>query len=286
MEEAAGDPVKKTQLIKDIVGSIARIPDPIKRSLYVKECAFVMGVEEPILVEETNRTVTQLLGKKRQQRQRGEARAEKAQREQFLKPVNPGQEEGTASKSLSSRQEGIELQEKEIIRVLIAHWGKMFDQEEQLTVEAYILGNLEEVIDDFRNELYSRILQECLQKLVNKEALSTSFFVNHPDQEISQLAIGLIHSPYEYSPNWMNIHDLPLQSQLEPERNFKQESISVVYMYKIRKADQMMVENQERIRKAQEEKDEAEMMNLLRVQQKLKQMRNDLAAQFKTVVLK
>ena len=280
MEEAAGDPIKKTKLIKDIVGSIARIPDPIKRSLYVKECAFVMEVEENILVEETNRMVTELLRKKRYQRPRAQ--------DNFLKPVETQASTDTTSQagSTTSKTSGIELQEREIVRVLVTHCGKLFDPEDELTVEAYVLSNIEEVIDEFRNELYGKIIKACLQKLIDEEPLRTTFFTNHADPEISRLAIDLVHSPFEYSANWKNMHDLPLQNQPDPEQNFKNDSISVVYLYKIKKADQMMLDNQESIRQAQEAGDDTECLRLLRVQRKLQQMRNELAAQFKTVVIK
>ncbi len=290
MEEAAGDPIKKTRLIKDIVGSIARIPDPIKRSLYVKECAFVMQVEESILVEETNRTVTEMLRKKRQRRQRGEEPREQNQREQFLKPVeqqsSEAQADNKSSQTAASPTKGVELQEREIVRVLISHAGKIFDAEENLTVEAYVLSNIQEVIDEFQHELYQQVVRECLERTIAQQPLSTQYFVNHSDQKISRLAIDLLQSPFEYSPNWIELHNLPLQNQLDPEENFKKDSINVVFLYKIKKADQMMIENQERIRKAQDSKDHDKIMTLLRVQQKLSQLRNELAAQFQAVVLK
>lgn len=290
MEEAADDPVKKANLIKDIVGSIARIPDAIKRSLYIKQCASVMGIDEDILIQETNNTGNELLRKKRQSKQRAEARkAYQQQREPFLKPI---QQEQQSDQAASDTQEGapkltgMQFQEREIVRVLISHCGKIFDQEDQLTVEAYVLSNIEEVINDFQNKDYEKIVKECLHKLVNKQGITTSYFVNHSDETIRQLAIDLIHSPYEYSPNWEKMHGHPLQNQLDPEENFKLDSINVVYLYKIKKAEQMMEANQQKIKLAQQEKDEAKMMTLLRVHQKLTQMRNDLAAQFKAVILR
>lgn len=48
-EEAAHDPIRKAETVRDIVGSIARIPDRIKREIYVQECASLMGVSEGVL---------------------------------------------------------------------------------------------------------------------------------------------------------------------------------------------------------------------------------------------
>ena len=48
-KEAANDPIKKAELIRDMVASIAKIPDAIKRELYVQECASIMQVSEQVL---------------------------------------------------------------------------------------------------------------------------------------------------------------------------------------------------------------------------------------------
>ncbi|MDM9632533.1 DNA primase [Robiginitalea aurantiaca] len=47
--EAANDPIRKAETVRDIVGSIARIPDRIKREIYVQECASLLGVSEGVL---------------------------------------------------------------------------------------------------------------------------------------------------------------------------------------------------------------------------------------------
>ena len=64
LKEAGDDPVKKAGVIKDIVDSIAKIPDPIIRGLFVRECAKVVGVEEELLVAETNKRVGRAFKKK------------------------------------------------------------------------------------------------------------------------------------------------------------------------------------------------------------------------------
>ncbi len=48
-KEAKHDPIKKAELIRDMVNSIAKIPDPIKREVYIKECAGIMDISEEVL---------------------------------------------------------------------------------------------------------------------------------------------------------------------------------------------------------------------------------------------
>jgi DNA primase len=59
VEEAAGDPVKKADTVRDMVESISKIPDAIKQEIYVQECARIMEVSETVLYN----TLAQILKK-------------------------------------------------------------------------------------------------------------------------------------------------------------------------------------------------------------------------------
>ncbi len=48
-KEAANDPIKKAELIRNMVASIAKIPDVIKREVYIRECASIMQISEEVL---------------------------------------------------------------------------------------------------------------------------------------------------------------------------------------------------------------------------------------------
>lgn len=59
MNEAKNDPIKKADLIRDMVASISKIPDRIQREVYVQECARIMDISEQVLVS----TLAQLIQK-------------------------------------------------------------------------------------------------------------------------------------------------------------------------------------------------------------------------------
>jgi len=48
-EGAKNDPIKKAETIRDIVNSIAKIPDRIKTEIYIQECARIMDISEEVL---------------------------------------------------------------------------------------------------------------------------------------------------------------------------------------------------------------------------------------------
>ncbi|KAA6307459.1 DNA primase, partial [termite gut metagenome] len=63
LEEAGKDPIKRAELIGDIVRSISVIPEPIVRSVYVKECSQLLHVEEKLLVSEIAKQTRKLTEK-------------------------------------------------------------------------------------------------------------------------------------------------------------------------------------------------------------------------------
>jgi DNA primase len=59
MKDAKNDPIKKADLIRDMVTSISKIPDRIQREIYIQECSRIMDISEQVLVS----TLAQMLNK-------------------------------------------------------------------------------------------------------------------------------------------------------------------------------------------------------------------------------
>lgn len=49
VKEASDDPIKRADTVRDIVNSIAKIPDRIKKEIYIQECAQIMNISEAVL---------------------------------------------------------------------------------------------------------------------------------------------------------------------------------------------------------------------------------------------
>ena len=285
LSEVKGDPVKKAGLVRDIVDSIARVPDPFKRSFYVKECARVMELEEEVLVTETNKAVRQILQKRQFDKQKNA--------EPKLHIVPEGDQAGSASPDVEvlppqparARVTGHEFQERDIARLLVASGGEMYDPQENITVAEFILSNIEEVLEDFDNPLYQRIAKEALQLLVDKQLISPQHFIGHKEQVISELAVDLLHTPWEYSPGWEE-RELYLTSQKIPEKNFTKDSVSALMQFKLRKVIRLCEKNQQRMKELKDSGDASQLMTLMKVQTRLIEMRNELAKKLGTVVLK
>lgn len=193
MGEVKNDPIKKAELIKEIVESIALIPEPIFRSVYVKECSRIMDMDEQILLTELNKIRSKKFNEKRNQPIQS---SQNSSVEEDL--VIEGKREHTIAST--------DPQERKIIEFLINYGDKniMVDSEDQEGTSIQIescLANLiiaelqqDDIVMD--NTLYNRIYNEYVYKLQKDDILDNKYFFNHEDNAISSLTIDLISSPY------------------------------------------------------------------------------------------
>jgi DNA primase len=182
------------------------------------------------------------------------------------------------------RKSDHEFQERDIARILVEAGHQIYDEKENMTVAEFVLGNIEEVLEDFDNKEYLLIAKEAMQLVLDKKPFSTQFFIGHNNQTISELAVDLLHSPFEYSPGWAE-RELFLTSQKMPELNFNNDSLSALLQFKLRKIIRLGEKNQLQMKTLPPD-DASQLMLLMKVQMKLIEMRNELMKQLGMVVLK
>lgn len=192
--EAENDPVKRANLINDIVRSISVIPDGIMRSVYIKNCSGMLDIDEKILYQETNKI--------RNKRARQKYKKEQGHREKEEK-----NNQNLTTLPSFIQQVYSETQEKEIIRLLLQYGEKelytykddKYEDPKSLSVAQYII---KEILNDeleFKNLIYKKIFEEYLEALNKGEHPDKNHFIYHSDDKISSLAADLLSPGYELS---------------------------------------------------------------------------------------
>jgi DNA primase len=194
LAEANNDPVKKADLIRDIVKSIAVIPEAITRTVYIKECSTVLEVSEPILYNEVNKLRHQ---KNFQDRNKYPSPDDlPVPPPVIIKPV--------------TRETVTYYSEKEIIRLLLKFGGMDFERainkadgkEELLTISDYIVREI--TSDDliFEDKVCSKIFADFTFDVQHGLITGDKQFVKHEDPEISRLSADLLADSHELSKIW------------------------------------------------------------------------------------
>jgi DNA primase len=276
LNDAANDPIKKAALIRDIVETIARIPDPILRSTYIKECSVLLDISEHILLGELNKI----------HRSRLKKQAGKEVEDVNLPELPPEPEEIKIP-----RKEDSEFQERDLIRLLMLYGGKellFLDKtdpreviEHRVKVAEFIIGEFEKdrAFLEFENPLYTKVFDEISSAYASGVLHGEQYFVNHADPELSRLAVDLLSFPYELSENWEK-HEIYVSTE---ETLLKQAVMTSIYSLRMRKLVKLISDNQQKLK---EVSDEEEMYRLLQVQQKLDMVKKELSRELGIVILK
>jgi len=185
-DEIDKDPIRKAGIIREVVLSISKIPDPIIRSVYAKEASGLLSIEEEILHAELNKILL-----KTQKEQFERAKEEKAV-EDSIEQLLPAPVE-------TSAEDNLLLQEREMLRLLLNYGGQKLDVQE-LHFCQYILSEIKEV--SFQTPVYQKMIQLYRDQISLGQVPSDELFLNHVDAEIRQEAIAMITLRHEVSTNW------------------------------------------------------------------------------------
>ncbi|MEP7322014.1 MAG: DNA primase [Saprospiraceae bacterium] len=266
-KEFKNDPIKKSEGISDIIQTIARIPDAIKRSTYIQVCAQELDVSEEVLISETNKKIRKEILQKRT-RQSDTALKEATSFPAMDSPIAEPQQ------GIQYREED-EHQERSLIRVLILYGHMMMDEDKEKTLAQYINENMEDLHDQFENKLYERILNEYVHELSENHSIDTNYFLNHPDPEIRNTAIELCTTPFVYSHNWADRWEMQLQTQKPPDQNYVKDCYQSILRFKLKKVQKMIKANKKHL----EDSSLAEMDQLvfLKAHHELLNHRNQIA---------
>jgi len=272
IDDAKNDPIKRANLISDIVRSISVIPDSIIRSVYIKECSKLLDIQENVLYTEvaSNR-------RKRIEQVVGKALAES---------------EVKVTPSLPSFVSNIycEEQEKEIVYFLLRHGNIEFwkpDPSEEnpqissVSIGQYIINEIQNDDLEFKNLVYQKIFNEYRSQLEINSEIDNRFFVNHPDSQISQVAVDFLSSPYKLSKIWEK-H----QSFVEEDESFLHHAVpKAIIVYKSKIMQLAIKKLHDELRKLDSKSQVEEINDLLRRIKTLTDLQNTLSKDLERIVL-
>ena len=286
LEEAGDDPVKKSKLIGDIISSIALLRDPIKRSLYVRQCAQSMQIDEQILIREVNKAIKENIRQKRLQKERQE-RQDIAAGGQVYNELDDLPEDPIYHQQPPKVEVNSDIyQEKDLARIVINGGDKLIKDPDgnEIVVAEFIISNIHEVIDYFDSNLYRRILEEGFKWSERQDPNQTlsNFFINHSDKAVQQFAVDNLQSPYQYA-NWED-KGVYLQTQKMPEENYYSDSLQAILRFKHKKIKAVLEKLQQRINQLSKENELEELQLNLKAHKQLSEEKKVVAGQLGTVV--
>jgi len=197
LADAQTDPIKRGQLITDIVKSVAVIPDGIMRSVYLKDCGLLLGVEEQVLYTEVNKIRSQ------------------KQEQKWRKEQNYGRNQPGVARPLTPQQpllpafvENIysEVEEREIIYFLLKFGNQTLhlsgEESTQISVAAFIIREIQNDELEFNNLIYKQVFEDVKDLIDHDREVDERYFIYHDNAGVRELAVDIFTSRYELSKVW------------------------------------------------------------------------------------
>lgn len=220
--EAGKDPIKKAEVIREIVESIAKIPDSIKASVFVKECSHQLDIDERALLSELNKI-----------------RMAKARKDsQQMLPRQEAPEELPPPEELELPQEKDDAnQEREIVRLLLLYGNHIIDWDgiANTYIGPFIIGELADV--EFDNPVCRLFTEIYRQQVENGVLPDEQFFIHHADKSIVDITVTLITTRYTLSENWYEMHKIFVPDE---QANMKATILGAIFHLKKQKVAKIL----------------------------------------------
>lgn len=224
LEGAEGDPIKQAELIKEIVGSIALIPDEITRSVYVKEVANQFELNESTLLNELNKVRRSKLNK-----QRGVPVSDNEIDISQLQTKPKTTEQSTTLKR------DFYSQEYDLARILVLYGDRAVELEEkieagekatyEISVAELIVMEMERDHLTFFNPLFDEIYQIYKEALESDSFFTPEQFLRLDNPEILTFVTDILTPRYELSKGWLEKHQIETTEEIHRVDQMVKEAI-------------------------------------------------------------
>ncbi len=240
--ETKNDPIKKATVIKDLVANIALIPDTITRTIYVKECANIMEMEEPILQVEVNKL------------RRKSTDKQKRPDEETPSQLPPELTENLEQKGPSTEALKLHHEESELLRLMMNYGNIVVGVEHKdlnnetyiqpLTIDEYVVFELLRDEIEFEDPINQLILDEFKHELQNHRLPLLNYFIQHPNPAISTFAINNAQINYSLSDKWGKFGVLVTDEKNEVKKSAEH----VLYSLKDKRLNKHIMEMKESLK--------------------------------------
>lgn len=237
MKDAGTDPVRRSHVIEDIAESICRIPSPVLRSLYGRECASLLGMSEAVVAQQIAHSRRRWISRKREEEQRRAARKEEDTRQTATELVGTSANEtaqpmpaerpaaAASSQPVAEIPRGPLFKAEENVVRLLLKWGDrpMGSVEEDgvtvnETVADYIVSEMDADGLHFSYAPFEKILEECRRHKGENGFSPAQWCLRSSDAELSRIAVDGLATRYTLSPRAAAMMGVEGADEDNPER--------------------------------------------------------------------
>lgn len=229
LAEGNNDPLQKAQIIRDVVQSIALIPDQITRSVFTTEIARVFGFDESIVINELNKLRKNQIAKELDEPQ---IASNPSLTDTFTTPTP----QSTTASEAKFSYGPVEYQ---LIRILVKYgvFAITVDHIDEHGLAHKVEVSVAELINHelekdellIQSALFQEIYQQIVDGLTSKTLYKISYWLRHENPEIAKLVAEIETEQHELSPYWLLKYNVLTNGEVD---KLKTAVMNAVYEYK------------------------------------------------------
>ena len=278
LKDGEADPIKRAELIREIVHSVALIPDQITRQVYLQQIASQFDISEQIISSELIKLRKGVVAKQLQEPEILDLPVEKQ-----VEPYIP--ETGTSKLEAS-------LHDELILINLLVKYGTRVIEIEQLDehgqthkVETSIIELVHKELDrdelTFSHPLCAKIYDVFIKGLNDNQLFQSSYFKRLEDQEIVRFVSDIESNDHELSSGWFSHYSIITRSESD---RLNEAIMNAIYSFKAAKVEKRINEIREKLQEP--ELPEEEMMSLLAEQMAFERVKLVFAEKLGRIILR
>lgn len=291
-KDAAHDPVKKAEAIRDVLQSIAKVPDPIKRQVFLQQTSVTFGIDEQVLITEYNKLMRTATGKAASSSSTGGSgpvayNNAKNQPPTTKKPLSPEEEAEAAMygaptdffaptrppEEAEPVPDVLQSCEREIVRLLVLYAAQPLSEE--VAVAQYLFSQLDDT--PIRTPIYADLLHLCREEMDQGRWPEVRHLIQHGRSDIRQMISDLATEKYELSPNW-STHQIYVPREIDQLQQACDNALLRLNKVNVQR------ELTDRLNALRQPLDDAAMLETLQAIKLLKQMDDQLGNMLGTVI--
>ncbi len=314
LDDVQNDPIRKTEVLKEIVQTIALVPDMLERQEYITETAFKLRMSEQVLTQELAKTMAGNAQKAWKEEQRRQQQAQHEQAAQQSPPptgqdtpqvpglppplmpdaddyeVSPIAKTYTAPPQILPAQHPAEAQEKQIVSLLLNFGSRTVAidcyndhdeiEQQEFPIAAVIVDEVTSNELTFDNPTYQQIFDLFRAAVEEQQPLpDANLFAMHPDNLLRNTALSLMINSYSVSKQWYEKKHIVVP---QIDTHLKEDLDQSILTFKQKKLEQKLEANGFKLRECTNEDD---MMLLLAERQQLTDLRKAVCDKLNRVIV-
>ncbi len=246
MDEAKNDPVKKADLIRDMVQSIAKIPDNIQKEVYLQECSRIMDISEDVLYA----TLAQLEKKDGKTPARAEKKTMQVVRNEEAAPVKKVDQLYILERKIISLLVLYGRQEGEFHDVILKHNDQgdpVYESEvQEAKVFEKIYLDLQDDEIEFTNKDFRELFSLLIERLNSEDEFGVEMIINDLEKSQAVELTDILMEDEQYELHDWERHDIPVKSKTQGVAQFVTQTILSLRRFLVgRKINELMEEIRE-----------------------------------------